>query len=74
MSDGHTSSSPPADRTDRHHHYRSHLNSVPEDERLSASVMPNQSRSNRKTVQNRSRHRGTPVKVRTCDFVNWLCE
>lgn len=31
MSDGHTSSSPPVDR---HHHYRSHLNSVPEDERL----------------------------------------
>lgn len=66
MSDGHTSSSPPADRVDRHHHYRSHLNSVPEDERLSASVMPNQSRSNRKTVQNRSRHRGTPVKLVPC--------
>lgn len=30
MSDGHTSSSPPVDR---HHHYRSPLNSVPEDER-----------------------------------------
>lgn len=66
MSDGHTSSSPPADRVDRHHHYRSHLNSVPEDERLSASVMPNQSRPNRKTVQNRSRHRGTPVKLVPC--------
>ena len=30
MSDGHLSSSPPVER---HQHYRSHLNSVPEDER-----------------------------------------
>ncbi|XP_075213305.1 ankyrin repeat and BTB/POZ domain-containing protein 2 [Lycorma delicatula] len=60
MSDGHTSSSPPVDR---HQHYRSHLNSVPEDERLSASVMPNQSRSGRKNIQNRSRHRATPAKL-----------
>nr|CAD7440462.1 unnamed protein product [Timema bartmani] len=59
MSDGHLSSSPPADR---HQHYKSHLNSVPEDERLSASVMQNQCRSGRKSTHNRSRHRATPAK------------
>uniref|UniRef100_A0A1B6DL13 BTB domain-containing protein n=4 Tax=Clastoptera arizonana TaxID=38151 RepID=A0A1B6DL13_9HEMI len=63
MSDGHTSSSPPIDR---HHHYKSHLNSVPEDERLSASVMPTQSRPGRKNVQSRSRHRATPAKLVPC--------
>nr|CAD7400182.1 unnamed protein product [Timema poppensis] len=60
MSDGHLSSSPPADR---HQHYKSHLNSVPEDERLSASVMQNQCRSGRKSTHNRSRHRATPAKL-----------
>ncbi|KAF0295250.1 Ankyrin repeat and BTB/POZ domain-containing protein 2 [Amphibalanus amphitrite] len=35
MSDGHTSSSPPAETLPRHEHYRSQLRSVPEDERLS---------------------------------------
>ncbi|KAL1122546.1 hypothetical protein AAG570_002876 [Ranatra chinensis] len=60
MSDGHISSSP---TTDRHHHYRSPLNSVPEDERLSASVMPSQGRSGRKNAQSRSRHRATPAKL-----------
>ncbi|XP_046672135.1 ankyrin repeat and BTB/POZ domain-containing protein 2-like [Homalodisca vitripennis] len=63
MSDGHTSSSPPVDR---HHHYRSPLNSVPEDERLSASVMPSQSRPTRKNMQSRSRHRATPAKLVPC--------
>ncbi|KAJ9586833.1 hypothetical protein L9F63_019575, partial [Diploptera punctata] len=60
MSDGHLSSSPPAER---HQHYRSHLNSVPEDERLSASVMQSQSRAARKAGHNRSRHRATPAKL-----------
>ncbi|XP_049777406.1 ankyrin repeat and BTB/POZ domain-containing protein 2 isoform X2 [Schistocerca cancellata] len=60
MSDGHLSSSP---SSERHQHYRSPLNSVPEDERLSASVMPNQSRTNRKATHNRSRHRATPAKL-----------
>nr|CAD7258854.1 unnamed protein product [Timema shepardi] len=63
MSDGHLSSSPPADR---HQHYKSHLNSVPEDERLSASVMQNQCRSGRKSTHNRSRHRATPAKLVPC--------
>lgn len=60
MSDGHLSSSPPVER---HQHYRSHLNSVPEDERLSASVMQSQSRASRKAGHNRSRHRATPAKL-----------
>ncbi|XP_014278294.1 ankyrin repeat and BTB/POZ domain-containing protein 2 [Halyomorpha halys] len=63
MSDGHISSSPTADR---HQHYRPPLNSVPEDERLSANVMSGQSRSTRKNVQNRSRHRATPAKLVPC--------
>lgn len=60
MSDGHLSSSPPVER---HQHYRSHLNSVPEDERLSASVTQCQSRVARKAGHNRSRHRATPAKL-----------
>ncbi|KAK7874233.1 hypothetical protein R5R35_006272 [Gryllus longicercus] len=56
MSDGHLSSSPPAER---HQHYRSPLNSVPEDDRLSASVM----RASRKTGHTRNRHRATPAKL-----------
>ncbi|KAF6198807.1 hypothetical protein GE061_006830, partial [Apolygus lucorum] len=63
MSDGHLSSSP---TTDRHHHYRSPLGCVPEDDRLSAGVMPGQARSARKTVQSRSRHRATPAKLVPC--------
>lgn len=38
MSDGHLSSSPPAER---HQHYQSHLNSVPEDERYTAVFSSN---------------------------------
>ncbi|XP_021925814.1 ankyrin repeat and BTB/POZ domain-containing protein 2 isoform X2 [Zootermopsis nevadensis] len=60
MSDGHLSSSPSAER---HQHYRSHLNSVPEDERLSASVMQSQSRATRKSGHSRSRHRATPARL-----------
>ncbi|CAH0383362.1 unnamed protein product [Bemisia tabaci] len=63
MSDGHTSSSPPVDK---YQHYCCPLNSVPEDERLSASVMPNQNRSSRKPVQSRVRHRATPAKLVPC--------
>ncbi|XP_063224309.1 ankyrin repeat and BTB/POZ domain-containing protein 2 [Bacillus rossius redtenbacheri] len=63
MSDGHLSSSPPVER---HQHYRSHLNSVPEDDRLSASVMQSQGRSGRKATHNRSRHRATPAKLVPC--------
>ncbi|XP_065334017.1 ankyrin repeat and BTB/POZ domain-containing protein 2 isoform X2 [Cloeon dipterum] len=79
MSDGHTSSSPPADSLGRkHNHYKSPLGAVPEDERLSASVMllqreqasrpPNtiaasNSRKGAVIQQNsRSRHRATPAK------------
>lgn len=62
MSDtgGHTSSSSPP-----HRHHRSHspqqLNSVPEDDRLSASVTQRNGRS--RSGQNRNRHRATPAKV-----------
>ncbi|KAF7383074.1 hypothetical protein HZH68_014923 [Vespula germanica] len=61
MSDtgGHTSSSSPP-----HRHHRSHspqqLNSVPEDDRLSASVTQRNGRS--RSGQNRNRHRATPAK------------
>lgn len=34
MSDGHTSSSPPAETLPRHTHYRTCLNAVPEDDKL----------------------------------------
>ncbi|XP_073997606.1 ankyrin repeat and BTB/POZ domain-containing protein 2 [Rhodnius prolixus] len=63
MSDGHLSSSP---TIDRHQHYRPPLNSVPEDDRLSAGVMAGQSRSARKNIQSRSRHRATPAKLVPC--------
>ncbi|XP_046828294.1 ankyrin repeat and BTB/POZ domain-containing protein BTBD11 isoform X3 [Vespa crabro] len=62
MSDtgGHTSSSSPP-----HRHHRSHspqqLNSVPEDDRLSASVTQRNGRS--RSGQNRNRHRATPAKL-----------
>ncbi|XP_076749246.1 ankyrin repeat and BTB/POZ domain-containing protein 2 isoform X1 [Xylocopa sonorina] len=62
MSDtgGHTSSSSPP-----HRHHRAHspqqLNSVPEDDRLSASVTQRNGRS--RSGQNRNRHRATPVKL-----------
>ncbi|XP_076665560.1 ankyrin repeat and BTB/POZ domain-containing protein 2 isoform X3 [Andrena cerasifolii] len=62
MSDtgGHTSSSSPP-----HRHHRAHspqqLNSVPEDDRLSASVTQRNGRS--RSGQNRNRHRATPAKV-----------
>ncbi|BET01837.1 BTB/POZ domain [Nesidiocoris tenuis] len=63
MSDGHLSSSP---TTDRHHHYRPPLGCVPEDDRLSAGVLPGQGRATRKTAQSRSRHRATPAKLVPC--------
>ncbi|XP_059487328.1 ankyrin repeat and BTB/POZ domain-containing protein 2 isoform X2 [Neocloeon triangulifer] len=80
MSDGHTSSSPPADSLGRkHNHYKSPLGAVPEDERLSASVMLLQKEqasrpSNTHAASNsrkgaviqqtsRSRHRATPAKL-----------
>lgn len=62
MSDtgGHTSSSSPP-----HGHHRSNspqqLNSVPEDDRLSASVT--QRNSKNRNGQIRNRHRATPAKV-----------
>lgn len=62
MSDtgGHTSSSSPP-----HRHHRAHspqqLNSVPEDDRLSASVTQRNGRN--RSGQNRNRHRATPAKV-----------
>ncbi|XP_076179196.1 ankyrin repeat and BTB/POZ domain-containing protein 2 isoform X2 [Ptiloglossa arizonensis] len=62
MSDtgGHTSSSSPP-----HRHHRAHspqqLNSVPEDDRLSASVTQRNGRS--RSGQNRNRHRATPAKL-----------
>ncbi|XP_044011583.1 ankyrin repeat and BTB/POZ domain-containing protein 2 isoform X1 [Aphidius gifuensis] len=62
MSDtgGHTSSSSPP-----HGHHRSNspqqLNSVPEDDRLSASVT--QRNSKNRNGQNRNRHRATPAKL-----------
>ncbi|XP_076294938.1 ankyrin repeat and BTB/POZ domain-containing protein 2 isoform X2 [Lasioglossum baleicum] len=62
MSDtgGHTSSSSPP-----HRHHRTHspqqLNSVPEDDRLSASVTQRNGRS--RSGQNRNRHRATPAKL-----------
>lgn len=62
MSDtgGHTSSSSPP-----HRHPRStsphQLNSVPEDDRLSASVTQRNSRN--RNGQSRNRHRATPAKV-----------
>ncbi|KAF4524417.1 hypothetical protein B566_EDAN009333 [Ephemera danica] len=79
MSDGHTSSSsPPADSLGRRHqHYRSPLGAVPEDERLSASVMllqghqgsrvSNMGGTRKMTATSqqplRSRHRATPAKL-----------
>ncbi|KAK9294137.1 hypothetical protein QLX08_011128 [Tetragonisca angustula] len=62
MSDtgGHTSSSSPP-----HRHHRAHspqqLNSVPEDDRLSASVTQRNGRN--RSGQNRNRHRATPAKL-----------
>ena len=62
MSDtgGHTSSSSPP-----HRHHRAHspqpLNSVPEDDRLSASVTQRNGRN--RSGQSRNRHRATPAKV-----------
>ncbi|XP_063980127.1 ankyrin repeat and BTB/POZ domain-containing protein 3 isoform X1 [Diachasmimorpha longicaudata] len=62
MSDtgGHTSSSSPP-----HRHHRSHsppqLNSVPEDDRLSASVTQRNGRN--RNGQSRNRHRATPAKL-----------
>lgn len=68
MSDtgGHTSSSSPP-----HRHHRAHspqqLNSVPEDDRLSASVTQRNGRS--RSGQNRNRHRATPAKVSSSELL-----
>ena len=40
--------------------------------RLSANVMPGQSRSARKNVQSRSRHRATPAKVIRIFFIAYM--
>lgn len=65
--------------TERHQHFRSPLNVVPEDEKLTANIATGsgenaaqQSQLNKargKNQQSRSRHRATPAKVRTSAFL-----
>ena len=43
MSDGHTSSSPPAETLPRHTHYRTCLNAVPEDDKYELFFSPSSS-------------------------------
>ncbi|EFX81975.1 hypothetical protein DAPPUDRAFT_302879 [Daphnia pulex] len=55
MSDGHTSSSPPAETLPRHTHYRTCLNAVPEDDKMSANCVTPQQSHPPKTNNNRTR-------------------